>query len=57
MLRRALQSLYFHFILGGLSLGEYLKPGDTVSRAACCQGYKELQMCLREKFSVNNQRF
>lgn len=57
MLCRALQSLYFHFILGGLSPGEYLKPGDTLSRAARCQGYKELQMCLREKFSVNNQRF
>lgn len=49
--------VFLFYLVGGCHLGEYLNPRDTIRRAACCQGYKELQLCLCEKCSVNKQRF
>lgn len=47
----------FPFSFGRPSLHGYLTPRNTVLCAACCQGYRELQMCMCEKCPVNNQRF
>lgn len=47
----------FPFSFGRPWLGEYLRPRNTALCAACCQGYRHLQMCMCEKCSVNKQRF